>query len=587
MNRQSHKSINLFGKSYELVNKVSEVKPATDSKHNPNPRSLRGMLRAEYADFLSNDHLDEKVSVKSTLAIASVFRSIEILAGFAENTDYFLKTKGADGSPQDADQHECWGLSHFLANNSIPAGVWRGTMMFHALTNTCGLSEIIRDENQPYYEDPIRGEIGRPIGLIPLDPDYIAWGEVAGELWFFKLDPKGIKAPEPVHNGDIWQIKGVSRDGVDGIDRVKALKSEFALILNKNRHAKRFYGSGAGVSGFFLIPPGKGPEYYTNFFNQIEGQTEKLQRMGFKAAPLFDGIEWKPVTQDAERAQLTEAQKITPRTIATIYGVPPHWLGDDSRTSLKSLEEENRHALQNTVDFWFKRIETQSNWKLLRPAEWLSRTFFHKFDRSDFLVGDEKTRNAVRLKNFHGGLLGWREARTEMDKPTETDDTFMVPANIVGANPTDPSKPVNDDDGGVNPNNLVPCKIIDGVPVPITGRNCKTIRQIFETECSRLVNYVSKSAVTAAAKPDTFDGYLKRLNSKRSEFESKLDPIIALSLNSGCPCDDSFNLWDKAVAIVEDEYGKPPIQPFVDRMKGRISEIKALVELASDALVGG
>jgi hypothetical protein len=72
---------------------------------------------------------------------------------------------------------------------------------------------------------------------------------------------------------------------------------------------------------------------------------------------------------DARDAQMLESRAFDAREIANVLGVPPHKLGDPSRTAYNSLESENQGYRDDTLGPWFAAWEQECDAKLLTEAE--------------------------------------------------------------------------------------------------------------------------------------------------------------------------------------------------------------------------
>jgi hypothetical protein len=90
------------------------------------------------------------------------------------------------------------------------------------------------------------------------------------------------------------------------------------------------------------------------------------------------------------------------RDVANWLGVPPHKLGDNTRTAYNSLEAENQAFLDDSLDYWLVNWEHECREKLLSDRQKQRDTHFIEFERKALVQADLKTR-AEYYKTATGG----------------------------------------------------------------------------------------------------------------------------------------------------------------------------------------
>jgi HK97 family phage portal protein len=88
-----------------------------------------------------------------------------------------------------------------------------------------------------------------------------------------------------------------------------------------------------------------------------------------KAALLEDGVDLKILSNNARDSQLLETRAHEIREVANWFGIPPHKLGDTTRTAYASLEQENQSYLDDAVDPWLVTWEEEGRDKLLTEEQ--------------------------------------------------------------------------------------------------------------------------------------------------------------------------------------------------------------------------
>jgi hypothetical protein len=163
-----------------------------------------------------------------------------------------------------------------------------------------------------------------------------------------------------------------------------------------------------------------------------------------KVALLQDGVKFQQLSIDPDKAQFLQTREFEVRqTVSNITGVPPHMLGDATRTSHNSLESESQTYLSRCLNPWLKRWESELRAKLMTPNERMKDSHVIEFNReSEVQMEGEKKVNMI-YRQIECGMMTRNEARSLMNLPKISDedggDEFYHPANwIVAGEEVDP-----------------------------------------------------------------------------------------------------------------------------------------------------
>lgn len=468
------------------------------------------------------------VTQNSVLSIAPYWRATNILCGLVGRIPLELKrrSRGNKFVTQTGDPR------HFLVrkkpHSQLKSRTWRKTLQLHAMVaGGGGFSEVIRDP-----------DTGLPMAIIPLDPNRVGWGVITDaqnrpiRTVYVYQDNPGTSQCRAIDMEDMIHIKGLSWDAIMGIDTTKLLQREFGLILARQNYTRKYYVGNARIRGFLMVPAGTDMALYSNMMQVISDHMSQQDADPLKTVPLFDGVKYQATQDSPENSELTESLKMTPDTVAVITGVPPFFLGADTRDSYNSLEKVMQGFFTTTADDLFDEWESELDDKLLTEDELREDELGFRFDRERLMATDVATFHKMLREDMHAGLLAWEECRESLDRTTDTSDlTFMVPQNVVGAEPT--SLNGLSDSGGMKndaddmQNSVVP--------------NRKTIAAVMrlmnataERYCDRLVN----AAVAKSGNIDKFESFLASIegSAKNRELEIELShmrPVFDVAIESG------------------------------------------------------
>lgn len=546
--------------------------------------STSGMLSQHFSSipYGIDECEDDPVIVnrESAESIDCVYAAIQIYCNFVEMMDCFLWENQEQGNNcRRATEHPAYLLSAKTMNKERPeivlAGQFRATMMYHALTNHGGYAEIVRDG---------RNDAKR---FVPLDPRRVCWGQINGEWFYVYLvkDHSDTKAqvtytPRPIKAKNMFHLRGFSDDCLTGKTPMRCCSNDIGLILAMHRNVKRYYVSGGGVKGFFLLPPGMSAELYGSTMEVIKAQMKEMGGSGgFKAAPLFDNIQFQPMTGNAKEMMLDDIMKLAPKSVARMFNLPLHLLADDTKTTHNTISDENERLLRYSLNPWLRRFEGQYDSKLLTDRDWLNDRYQHKFDRRGTFQGSSSEVYEQARENLTSGLKGWGETRMDLEMCTDPDDWFFIPANLVGGVIWNPKKdefkniqngdadidgdgkpekdvtpavePAKEDDDGEQ--NLVPepTQLQDRMLIPLrnmcnetTGRMSRrlvlNLNSVFAKEEKQYQNRVGQEHDHAVFFNQALNGILKEKTVVDKAMGLVADSVIAAGLINEIPVE--FNL---------------------------------------------
>jgi hypothetical protein len=163
-------------------------------------------------------------------------------------------------------------------------------------------------------------------------------------------------------------------------------------------------------------------------------------------AVLDGGLDWKNVGISPDEAQFIATRGMQREDIATIWGVPPHFIGAMTSERSANLEQRFLEFLVTCLKPNLRRYEAELNAKLFSGIGRNANKFFAKFDTADFERADFATTLKAIQTGRYAGLYTIDEGR-----------------RLLGLNPVDPKTLNADNPGGSlwQPVNMQP--ITDGV----------------------------------------------------------------------------------------------------------------------------
>jgi len=302
---------------------------------------------------------------------------------------------------------------------------WWKTMTLHAQIYGGGWSMIYRNHR------------GEPSQLHLLDPLATVKMIVNGELWW-ATEIGGEMVP--VSDRDVVHISSITPDGIEGCSMLDLMRNALGLPLAAQQYSSRFFSNGSNLSGILMVPGHFDEMKIKNTISAWDSMQTGLTK-AHKIALLQDGVKWQPTAADPEKSQLNETRDHELRaTVSNITGVPPHLLGDSTRTSHNSLESENVSLLQNCLRPWFDVWEAELNSKLRSDADKRANKLTIEFNVRDLIRMEQEKRVASYAKLKEIGVMTTNQILAAENMPTIGDegDIRYVPANWIRSDQPQP-----------------------------------------------------------------------------------------------------------------------------------------------------
>lgn len=358
-----------------------------------------------------------RVNHKNAVGYPAMWRGINLICDGTRKLGLHLYRKKSDGGRERFTEHAAYRLVRRKPNEFMTAGVFRQVLTFHAVLYGNGYAAIIRDA------------FAAPRELLILDPTTTVPVVAGGKLWYVaNIRGELVK----LESENVLHLRRLSRDGINGLDLVEVFSETLGLGLAARKFGSRFFKNGAKASGILMIPGHIKKEAQENILAKWSSMATKLTEE-HKVALIQDGAKYQQLTISPEQGQFLQTRLFENREVSLILGVPPHKLGDTSRTSYNSLEQEERAWLFDGLDPWLVMWEEECGDKLLTEEEKESEQFYFRFNREEALQMSFRERMEGISKGFATGLFTVNDQLRMEDRPTigaEGDIRFR-PANLV------------------------------------------------------------------------------------------------------------------------------------------------------------
>lgn len=348
------------------------------------------------------------VGEDSAMTTASVLACVRVLSFTMAMLPLPLYQKLDTGGKRKAIDHPLYYLLHDSPNNYQTAFEYRQQMMTNILLHGNHYSLIVRDKES--------GEIEQ---LLPFA--YPARMEVQlfqDELRYsYRLDTGEIRL---LYQDDVLHIKGLSTNGLLGLDLIEKAREPIGLALALQEFAAKFFKNGANLSGV-LEHPGKLSTEAAERLRANWNKTYGGNNNSLKTAVLEEGMKFTKMGASPEEAQALESRKFQTLEVARIFGIPPHMIGDLERATFSNIEHQGIEFTTYCITPWATLIEQRISKQLLNQVE--RRLYFAEFSLEALMRGDYKSRQEGLNILRQNGVINANEWRAmENMNPIEGDE---------------------------------------------------------------------------------------------------------------------------------------------------------------------
>jgi HK97 family phage portal protein len=372
-----------------------------------------------------------KISEKKALGYSPLWRGINLIADDVMKLGLHVYRR-VDGDGREKDlSHAAWRLVRRKPNAVMTAATFWNTITLHMLLHGNGYAYIVRDGK------------GEPLELLLLDPcgTYPVRQIVGDSIDLYYVTAIGGEQLK-IRAEDVLHLKRLSRDGLVGLSVLELMRESIGLGIAARTFGAKFFGQGANASGILMIPGHLKTAAQENVLRKWASMAEGLSK-AHKVALIQDNVKFQQLTITPEQGQFLQTREFEIRVVSQILGIPPHKLGDSSRTSYNSLEQENRSYLDESLDPWLVRIEEECNDKLLTEVEKESESHFFEFNRAALLRTDARTRAEIQSRTAF--MYTVNEFRAQDNKPPiDGGDVRYVPTNWQAAGKDAPPTPIKE-----------------------------------------------------------------------------------------------------------------------------------------------
>jgi len=349
------------------------------------------------------------------LQVSAILACVRVLAESIASLPCRLYRRRPDGSKELAEDSPLYRVLHDRPNSWQSSYEFRETLIAHCAMWGNAYALIRRNE---------RGDVD---SLVPMHPSEVTVSRLQNDAIAYDWCPIG-GSPTRYLDDSVLHVRWLSDNGYMGMVPLSLNKTAIELARSMERYSAQFWNNNA-KPGVVLtttqpIPP-EGQERLRNSWERLHRGTENAGR----TAVLPNGVTVQELAGATnESAQLVEMQIFVVQQIARAFRVPCSMIGENSKTSYASAEQEALSFVQHSLLSWCRRVESAFERALLDDLPGYSISL----DVRGLLRGDSASRAAMYRDLFALGAITPNEIRQLEDMPAvalDAADKLYIPVN--------------------------------------------------------------------------------------------------------------------------------------------------------------
>jgi HK97 family phage portal protein len=378
----------------------------------------RDPVIAEWFGMGARSSSGMSVTADSAMRVTAVFRCVSLRAQTLASLPLTVERNLSDGGHETDRKHPLFDKLAYQPNRWQTSFEWREMMEGHFCLRGACYSEIVSSGGVGVDE------------LIPLHPDRVTPFRAPDGKLAFKYRP--LNGPERVILQDeMFFLHLMSGDGINPVSPISLHREAVGLAMATEQYGARLFGNGARPGGLLKMKGHLKDDEARKRLRESWNDTHGGVGNSHKVAVLEDGMEWQQVGMTSEDAQFLETRNLQISEICRIFGVPPHKVGDLTRSTNNNIEHQGIEWVTDTMRPQVVRWEQAMQRDLFYSSR---RTHSPMFDLDDLMRGDSKARAEYLSSAVQNGHMSRNEARRFEGRNASSApgmDDFTVQMNLT------------------------------------------------------------------------------------------------------------------------------------------------------------
>lgn len=366
----------------------------------------------------------ELVSPDTALTVPAVYASIMIIAQDSAALPLILYKRLPRGKER-ATTNPLYTLLHDQPNPEMTSYQFREIMLGHMIGWGNFYGQLLWDQ---------RGQLSE---IWPLHPGRMEVGRLNGERIYKYTNAQG--KPFAFTADQILHIPGFGFDGLTGRSIISLMRNTIGQAMALEKYGNRVLQNDARPSVVLKHPGRLEDEQIIKRLRDSWSQAYGGAGNAGKVAVLEENMSLETIGFPAKDAQYIEARMFTLSEIARFLRIPPHMIGDVSKSTSwgTGIEQQEIGYLTHTLRPWLVRVEQGLNKDLL--FSWDKGEYFFEHLVDALLRTDINSRMQAYMLAIQNGIYTRNEVRERENLlPYDGGDEPLYPLNMTDGSATEP-----------------------------------------------------------------------------------------------------------------------------------------------------
>ena len=360
----------------------------------------------------NNNPAGIRITADTALYSTVVLACVRILGESVASLPLNLYKKLPDGGKELQDKNPLFDVLHSTPNSWQTSYEFFEQLMLHV---------TLHGNAYAYIKS---GKKGAVTELIPLHPSRMQVERLENGRLRYRYSEEYGK--QKIFSQDrIMHVRWLSDDGVLGMVPVQLSQDAIALSRACEIHGASYFGQGARP-GVVLETDQVLEQSSASALRENWERMHRGAANASRTAVLMGGLKAHEIGNSNVDSQFLESRRFQVEEVCRIFRIPPHLVGDLSRSSFSNIEQQSIDFLQHTLQPWLNRLQAVIARDIIGDD-----SLFAEFDPRQMLRGDVAARGSYYTTLWNLGVTSINELRAwESLNPIPEGDQRFVQLNM-------------------------------------------------------------------------------------------------------------------------------------------------------------
>lgn len=234
---------------------------------------------------------------------------------------------------------------------------------------------------------------------------------------------------------EIVHFRGYNpENATSGLSPLETLRRILAEEHSAGKYREGFWQNAARQNGVIKRPL-NAPSWSDTARERFTAEFEELYSgddNSGKTAVLEEGMEWQPITFNAQESEYLAGRKLTREECARAYHIPLPMVGILDNATFSNVREQHKHLYQDSLGPWLAMIEQDIDLQLLPDFE-DNEGIYSEFNIAQKLQGDFEEQVKSLQSAVGRPYMTANEARAKLNLPSMGGDAdaLVTPLNVL------------------------------------------------------------------------------------------------------------------------------------------------------------